>query len=731
MKKYLKIAFSDKASEIFEATFNRSIIPIHKTDFTDVAAIIITTEEQNILENKDIQAFGIPVFLILKNNEKITDYALGKVFSLINLKSADKKFYVRQIESAADKYEESMLPPFLGKLMRYVEKGNSAFDCPGHQGGDYFKKHPTGRLMYNFYGENTFRADLCNADVELGDLLIHEGAALEAQKHAARVFHADKTYFVLNGTSGANKIVLNALLSPGDLVLYERNNHKSVSFGALIQAGAIPIYLETARNPFGSIGGILEHCFNEEYIRSLIRERDPKKAEEERPIRLAAIQLGNYDGCIYNAKQIVDKIGHLCDYIFFDSAWVGYEQFIPMMRDCSPLLLDLKPTDPGIIVSQSVHKQQAGFSMASQIHKKDSHIKGQKRYLPHKRLNSSFMIHSSTSPFYQIFASLDVNAKMQEGKAGKKLWMECVENAIEARKSVIRNCHYVRPMVPPIVHGKNWEDGDTKKMANDIAYFAFEPGGKWHSFHGYGKWQYFIDPCKLQLLTPGIDIESGKYKKFGIPGIILADYLRENGIIPEKCDLNDILFLMTPAESKIKLDNLITKLVKFEELIDNDAPMEKVLPTIFSKHRERYSGYTIKQLCSEIHEFYKARMVNVLQKRLFLKEYLPEYAMSPQEANYELIRNNGEIVEINKAKDRVALEGCLPYPPGVICVQPGERWSETAVDYFRYLAEITNRLPGFSPEHQGVYLEKGKDGKKSLYVYVLKKEYDKKFSKKF
>ena len=188
---------------------------------------------------------------------------------------------------------------------------------------------------------------------------------------------------------------------------------------------------------------------------------------------------------------------------------------------------------------------------------------------------------------------------------------------------------------------------------------------------------------------------------------------------------------MTPAESKIKLDNLITKLVKFEELIDNDAPMEKVLPTIFSKHRERYSGYTIKQLCSEIHEFYKARMVNVLQKRLFLKEYLPEYAMSPQEANYELIRNNGEIVEINKARDRVALEGCLPYPPGVICVQPGERWSETAVDYFRYLVEITNRLPGFSPEHQGVYLEKGKNGKKSLYVYVLKKEYDKKFSKKF
>lgn len=157
--------------------------------------------------------------------------------------------------------------------MEYVERGNTQFDCPGHQGGAYFRKHPAGRIFYNFYGENTFRADLCNADVAMGDLLIHEGPALEAQRHAARVFHADKTYFVLTGTSGANKVVLDALLAPGDIVLYERNNHKSISYGALIQAGAVPVYLETARNPFGSIGGILEHCFNEEYIRMVIAEK--------------------------------------------------------------------------------------------------------------------------------------------------------------------------------------------------------------------------------------------------------------------------------------------------------------------------------------------------------------------------------------------------------------------------------------------------------------------------
>ncbi len=165
-------------------------------------------------------------------------------------------------------------------------------------------------------------------------------------------------------------MVLNALLTPGDLVLFDRNNHKSNHHGALLQAGATPVYLETARNPYGFIGGIDAHCFEESYLRELITEVAPQRAKEARPFRLAVIQLGTYDGTIYNARQVVDKIGHLCDYILFDSAWVGYEQFIPMMADCSPLLLDLNENDPGILVTQCKHKQQAGFSQTSQIHKK-------------------------------------------------------------------------------------------------------------------------------------------------------------------------------------------------------------------------------------------------------------------------------------------------------------------------------------------------------------------------
>ena len=590
MVKHLKIAFTDSVKPWISSIEDRTCIPINETDFTNIGAVVVSASEMDVLDNEQIRSFGIPVIVMVVDPSHTISFDMEQIGAVIDVTSTSINDYKGTIEQIVASYEVLILPPFFKALSDYVGDNNAQFDCPGHQGGQFFAKHPTGRAFFDFFGDHIFRADLCNADVKLGDLLIHEGHAHDAQAHAAAVYNADKTYFVLNGTSSANKVVLNALLTPGDIILYDRNNHKSICHGGLVMSGATPIYLETARNPFGSIGGILEHCFDESYIRNLIGEKDPNKAKADRPIRLAVIQLGTYDGTIYNARQVVDKIGHLCDYIFFDSAWVGYEQFIPMMKDCSPLLLELGPNDPGILVTQSVHKQQAGFSQTSQIHKKDKHIKGQDRYVDHKRFNNSFMMHASTSPFYPLFASLDVNAKIHEGELGKQLWRECIEVGIDARKSVLSHCKYLRPLVPPVVHGKKWEEGNTQEMANDVSYFAFEPNAKWHSFKGYGEGQYFIDPCKFQLITPGINVETGAYEDFGIHANILANYLRENRIIPEKCDLNTILFLMTTAESKEKMDALVDQLVRFEELIERNAPMEEVLPSIYYSHIDKYKG---------------------------------------------------------------------------------------------------------------------------------------------
>ncbi|MBS0043143.1 ornithine decarboxylase SpeF [Shewanella sp. M16] len=719
--KSLKVAASLSVRSCFD--IDREVVNVLTTDFCDVGAAVVSVDDvrNGIVEKIKNTGLKLPIFVSVCCEEIFPDDVCSSITGVFELCGDNTDFYGKQVETAISKYEQALLPPFFGTLKKYVEMGNSTFACPGHQGGQFFRKHPVGRQFFDFFGETIFRADMCNADVKLGDLLIHEGAPLEAQKYAAKVFNADKTYFVLNGTSSSNKVATNALLAKGDLVLFDRNNHKSNHHGALIQAGATPVYLETARNPFGFIGGIDAHCFQESYLREQIREVAPERADEKRPFRLAIIQLGTYDGTIYNARQVIDKIGHLCDYVLFDSAWVGYEQFIPMMNDCSPLLLELTAEDPGIIVTQSVHKQQAGFSQTSQIHKKDKHIKGQDRYCNHKRFNNAFMMHASTSPFYPLFAALDVNAKMHEGASGRYLWREAVKAGIEARKLLLKKCKYIKPFVPTMIDGRLWQDYETEQMADDLRFFEFEPGQKWHSFEGYEKGQYFVDPCKFLLTTPGIDAETGKYTEFGIPATILANFLRENNIIPEKCDLNSILFLMTPAEDMAKMQHLVSQISRFEKLVDEDAPLSEVLPNVYNANKARYKDYSIRQLCQEMHNLYVSHDVKQLQKEMFRKAHFPTKVMDPQEANLEFIRGKVELVPLSQIEGRIAAEGALPYPPGVLCMVPGEIWGGSVQRYFLALEEGINLLPGFSPELQGVYLENTADGKIQAMGYVLNK----------
>ena len=715
--KSLKIACTERTRNYFFT--DRETIEVGTTDYTDVAAAVVNESDIESINDIYDTRFGIEIFVLAETDE-FDNEIKNKVHKIIQINELNEEEFSKELNKVADKYEEEILPPFFDVLSEYSRRGNLQFACPGHQGGQYFMKHPAGRAMYEFFGENIFKSDICNADVDLGDLLIHEGPAMSAQTYAAKVYNADKTYFVMNGTSTSNSVVINAIVSPGDLVLFDRNNHKSIYNSALVSNAGKPVYLETSRNPFGFIGGIDAHCFDEKYLREEAAKVDSEKAKEKRPFRLAVIQLGTYDGTIYNARQVVDKIGHLCDYILFDSAWVGYEQFIPMMRECSPLLLELKPDDPGILVTQSIHKQQAGFSQTSQIHKKDSHLRGQKRYVDHKRFNNAYMLYASTSPFYPLFAALDVNARMQDGEAGKKLWADCIKVGVEARKDVLERCELLKPFIPPVVNGKPWQDYPTEEIANNIEFFKFYPGEKWHSFEGYGENQYFVDPNKFMLTTPGIDVETGEYEEFGIPATILANYLRDHRVVPEKNDLNSILFLLTPAESTSKMKGLVDHLVRFENLIKEDAPLSEVLPKLYAKYEERYKGYTIRRLCQEMHDFYKKNDAKTYQKLLFRRDSLPEYVMNPNEANVELKRNNAKLVPLSDIVGEIALEGALPYPPGVFCVVPGERWNTVAQKYFSILEEGINKFPGFAPEIQGVYLEK-EDGKIRAYGYVLDK----------
>ena len=691
----------------------------------------------------------------LADSHRISDIScfdyLGEVTGYIYLGQQTPTFYAKQVIASLIDYGMELLPPFFGQLMAYDVEANIAFDCPGHQGGQFYRKSPAGQLFFKHFGESIFRNDLCNADVGLGDLLIHEGPAAQAQRHAAQVFGADKTYFVLNGTSSSNKVVTNAVLRRGDLVLFDRNNHKSLHHGALVQAGAIPIFLQTARNPFGMIGAVDWDAWDESYIRNQIRKnplvKDPNRHKTERPFRLACIQLATYDGTIYNVQKVLERIGHLCDYVLWDEAWIGYNAFHPLFKNHSPMRLeDLGPDMPGLFSTQSVHKQGAGFSQASQIHKRDEHIRGQKRYIEHKRFNEAFLLHASTSPFYPLFASLDVNAKVHEGKAGEVLWDRCIELGIEVRKKLRElGRHFAEigrsteekwffdPFVPDVVtiHDSEftadvtdcpWENLPTEVLKREQQCWTFRPQSKWHGYKGYVAGYAMVDPNKLTLLTPGIDRRTGEYLHFGVPATVVANYLRDQRIVNEKCDLNSILFLMTPAEDESKLNTLIAKLVKFKDLWDCDAPVAEVLPTLYSAHRDRYADYTIRQICTEMHEFYRKAGVKNLQRLCFRESSFPEIAMSPQEANQALVANEVDYVPLENIKGRISATLALIYPPGIGVVLPGERWDAKAqpmLDYFLAFQQSFNRFPGFNYEVQGVFQEKV-EGKIKFFTYVVR-----------
>ncbi|MBN8507951.1 MAG: ornithine decarboxylase [Burkholderiales bacterium] len=676
---------------------------------------------------------------------------LGEVEGFIYLGQQSPTFYAKQVIASVVKYGMSLLPPFFGKLMAYDGKATIAFDCPGHQGGQFYRKSPAGQLFFKHFGEATFRNDLCNADVELGDLLIHEGAADDAEAHAAMVFGADRTYFVLNGTSTSNKVVTGALLRRGDLVLFDRNNHKSLHQGALVQAGAVPVFLPTARNAFGMIGPVDWEAWDEAHLREQIRQspriEDKSLADAPRPFRLACIQLCTYDGTVYNVKKVLEKIGHLCDYVLWDEAWIGYNAFHPLFHDHSPMRLQQLPAEmAGLFSTQSVHKQGAGFSQASQIHKRDEHIRGQKRFVDHPRFNEAYLQHASTSPFYPLFASLDVNAKIHEGKGGEMLWDRCIALGIETRKKLREfGQHYARsgrtaeeqwffdPFVPDRVSVRGsafgadaidvpWESLPTELIQREQQCWNFEPGATWHGYAGMAAGYAMVDPNKLMLLTPGIDRRTGEYLDFGVPATVVANFLREQRVVPEKCDLNSILFLMTPAEDESKLNTLIAKLVKFKALWDEDAPLQQVLPSLYAANSERYAGATIRSVCREMHDFYRSRDIKGLQRQCFRAQSFPELAMLPQDAYRALVGNEVDYLPLDQCRGRIAATLALIYPPGIGVVVPGERWDERAqpmLDYFHAFEESFNRFPGFNYEVQGVYQEKV-GGRIVFHTYVVR-----------
>ncbi|MGJ5095456.1 Orn/Lys/Arg decarboxylase N-terminal domain-containing protein [Bradyrhizobium oligotrophicum] len=698
------------------------------------------------------RGLDFPIILLIRRKRfedlpvEVLDFIDGYVF----LSEETPAFIAKNLISRLKQYAETLKTPFFGTLVDYAEEGNQLWTCPGHNGGVFYSRSPIGRIFVEHLGEAVFRDDLDNSVLDLGDLLTHEGPALRAQKEAAQIFGAEKTYFVLNGTSTSNKVVLGALVTDGDLVLFDRNNHKAAHHGALLISGGVPIYVPTVRNPWGLIGPMRWDLLDEQHLRQQIRDnplvKDPDAWRKERPFRVAVVEQCTYDGTIHSAEMILKRIGHLCDYIMFDEAWAGFMKFHPLYAGRFAMGLgDLGPDAPGIIATQSTHKQLASFSQASQIHVKDRHIKGQRRRIEHRRFNESFMQHASTSPFYPLFASLDVGAQMMKGRSGEVLWDDTIRLGIELRKKIRAMRRefeekekdparrwFFEPFVPDRVsipdaanpgasHDVAWEAISTDQLATDASLWQLAPGAAWHGFPDLAAGFTMTDPNKLTLLTPGFDRATGGYADHGIPAPIVAQYLRENRIVAEKNDLNSLLFLLTPGVEASKAGTLISGLVAFKRLHDDNVPLEDAIPEFTRKRFARYGKLRLRDLCGEMHRFYRDAEVSALQAKQFQPQHLPEIAMSPREAARALMRNEVDYLPIDQIAGRVATTPFVVYPPGIATIVPGERLSARAqpmIDYLKMFEQAFNAYPGFDVEIQGLYKELDESGRIRLHTYV-------------
>lgn len=693
---FLKIAIGDDVK--MSGSSNWETVPFTaKSNLAELAAIVLNEHDATaikIAENlQETSGLGIP---IIKTNSTadVTSEAID----------------------SANKYQEKMVPGFLTDLVNFAEDRPISFTTPGHHNGQYYEKHPAGVVFNRFFGKNLMFADTSDTVDELGDTMTHGGTPLTAEQKAAETYNADKVYFCTNGTTSSNSICASALLSKDDLVLFDRNNHKSLYNSALVMSGAKPVYIPTDRNPLGLIGEMNPEALDETNIRAEIAKIDPEKAKAKRPFRLAILQLETYDGVFYDAQWIINKIGKLCDYILFDCAWGGFEQFVPIMKHLSPLSLEYGPEDPGILVTQSLHKQQAGLAQTSQILKKDAHIKGQARYVDHKHFNNAYLKFVTSSYSYPIYASLTVNAYLTAGQGNKNWWDDTLRMGIEWRKQLLKKLKLFRPLVPD-----NYAEISTDELATNSKYWELNPQDNWHGFNEIAQGQAMIDPLKITVITPGIDVRNAKYQANGIPGPVVAEFLMEKRIIRAKDDLNSLLFLLTPGDTKEELDTLLNAFLEFEQFYFEDAPLTKVLPKLAQFYPERYQGYTLKQLCQEMHEYYRQNRTFTLQKELFAKPDMQSYTMTPENADQLFMKNQSELVDLKDIKGRIAVEGALPYPPGVFIVAPGEKWGDIDQKYFEVLVGAIERFPGFVPEIQGVYWNKNADGTISVQAEVLKK----------
>ena len=689
------------------------------------SAFILSIDDEEIVEEKpeaidQLRSFvteiryrneEIPIFLHgeTRTSRHIPNDVLRELHGFIHMNEDTPEFVARLIIREARAYLESLPPPFFKALTQYAADGSYSWHCPGHSGGVAFLKSPVGQMFHQFFGENMLRADVCNAVDELGQLLDHTGPVAASERNAARIYNCDHLYFVTNGTSTSNKMVWNSTVAPGDVVVVDRNCHKSI-LHAIIMTGAIPVFLMPTRNHFGIIGPIPKSEFAWENIQKKI-DRNPFIIDKKAKPRVLTITQSTYDGVLYNVEEIKDMLDGKIDTLHFDEAWLPHATFHDFYGDYHAIGEGRPRCKESMVFStQSTHKLLAGLSQASQILVQDA----ENNKLDRDIFNEAYLMHTSTSPQYSIVASIDVAAAMMEAPGGTALVEESLMEALDFRRALRKVDEewgadwWFKVWGPTDLSEEGLEERDAWMLhANDA----------WHGFGNLAKNFNMLDPIKATIITPGLDIHGDFSDAFGIPAAIVTKYLAEHGVIVEKTGLYSFFIMFTIGITKGRWNTMVAALQQFKDDYDKNQPLWKVLPDFVQK-QPKYEKVGLRDLCEQIHAVYKTNDVARLTTEMYLSDMVP--AMKPTDAFAKMAHREMDRVPIEALEGRITAVLLTPYPPGIPLLIPGEQFNKVIVNYLKFAREFNEKFPGFETDVHGLVKEII-DGKAAYFVDCVQK----------
>ena len=676
------------------------ILSVDDDDFSSDEADETIAELRSFVQEIRFRNSDIPIFLYgeTRTSRHIPNDVLRELHGFIHMFEDTPEFVARLIVRETKAYLDSLAPPFFRALTHYAADGSYSWHCPGHSGGVAFLKSPVGQMFHQFFGENMLRADVCNAVDELGQLLDHTGPVAASERNAARIFKCDHLFFVTNGTSTSNKIVWHSTVAPNDIVVVDRNCHKSI-LHAIIMTGAIPVFLMPTRNNYGIIGPIPRSEFNWENIRRKIAAHPFAPDKNAKP-RVLTITQSTYDGILYNVEEIKAELDGKIDTLHFDEAWLPHATFHGFYRGMHAIGVDRPRCRESMVFStQSTHKLLAGLSQASQILVQES----ESRKLDRDVFNEAFLMHTSTSPQYAIIASCDVAAAMMEEPGGTALVEESIAEALDFRRAMRKVGAEMETDAGTDWWFKVWGPVELadEGMGNREDWML-RAGEHWHGFGDLAPEFNLLDPIKATIITPGLDVD-GDFADWGIPAAILTKYLAEHGVIVEKTGLYSFFIMFTIGITKGRWNTMVTELQQFKDDYDRNQPLWRIMPEFVAKFPQ-YERIGLKELCTQIHEVYTANDVARLTTEMYLSDMVP--AMRPADAFARMAHRDIERVEIDHLEGRITSILLTPYPPGIPLLIPGERFNATIVRYLKFTREFNEKFPGFETDVHGLVKDK-------------------------